>query len=125
MSDPLSNGPQSDRDSNGRFRPGHHSPGPGNPQLATLNRHRAAMLKGVKDRDIRRAMTTAIEIMDDVKVKPGDRLMAIRLLLERVLGVPGQADVLARIERLEALTTPRNGLSAPDFAPRRDGNGDG
>lgn len=107
--DPLSTPFETDRDHAGRFRPGHRIPGPGNPQLATMNRHRAAMLAGVKDRDIRRAMRFLVKVIGDSSEKTSDRLTATNLLLCRVLGVPTQTDVLERIEQLEALI--RNGAA--------------
>jgi hypothetical protein len=109
---PLSNGPQSDRDGNGRFKPGHRLPGPGNPNLMELNRHRAAMLSGVKDRDIKRAMKVMVEIMDDEKGKPTDRLAAAKALLDRVLGTPASSEILERIEALEQLVLERQAANA-------------
>lgn len=113
MSETVSNGnpigPSSGdgRGPNGRFAKG-NAGGPGNPNLATLNRHRHAMLKGVNGRDIRRAMQTMIKIMDDPEAKDSDRLQAAKLLLDRVLGTPAQADVEERISRLEQLLAERN-----------------
>jgi hypothetical protein len=111
MSDPVSNGPIDGRDGAGRFKLGNPG-GPGNPQLAILNRHRAAMLKGVRDRDIKRAMRTMIEIMDDEAAKASDRLTAAKLLLDRVLGTPAQTDVLERIEKLEGIMAQRKDENA-------------
>lgn len=97
-----SNGTSDGRDTRGRFTRG-NAGGPGNPHLSTLNRHRAAMLSGVKDKDIRRAMRVMIEVMNDEKARDADRLTAARMLLDRVLGTPAQADVEERIAALERL----------------------
>jgi hypothetical protein len=105
--DALSNGGQSgdgDRDDRGRFRPGHSLPGPGNPRISAMNRHRGAMLAAVQDADIIRAVAVMVEIMNDTKAKTGDRLAAAVALLNRVLGPAVASDILERIELLEQST---------------------
>jgi hypothetical protein len=101
--DPHSMGGQSDRDGNGRFRPGHSLPGPGNPNLRAMNKHRQELLASVKDGDIGKAIRFMVTVIEDQNARTSDRLTAARMLLDRLLGVPAATDVLERIERLEEM----------------------
>ncbi|MGD0461916.1 MAG: hypothetical protein ABSB74_05465 [Tepidisphaeraceae bacterium] len=118
MSDSLSNGGQSDRDGNGRFRPGHRLPGPGNPNLAVLNKHRAALVRAIRSADLRESLKVMVELFRDKAVSPSVRLSAAIAFQCRVLGTPAQTDVLERIEKLEAIIEAR----APENAPGWNGN---
>lgn len=106
--EPLSHPFETDRDSAGRFRPGHRLPGPGNPNLVAMNKHRAAMLAGVKDRDIQKAMRFLVKVIGDKSEKTSDRLTAANLLLNRILGTPTPSEALERLEALEARIGEKN-----------------
>lgn len=84
------------RDNTGRFLPG-NSAGRGNPHAAKVARLRAALLDAVKPSD----MLAIIKSMID-KAKAGD-IQAAKIILERTLGQPLQADILERIEQLEGV----------------------
>ena len=120
MSEPLSNG-SPNRDAGGRLLPGHRLPGPGNPNLATLNRHRAALLRSIKSADLKYSLAVMVELFRDKSVSPSVRLSAAVAFQCRVLGTPAQTDVLERIEKLEAIIESR----APNSAPRFGGYGHG
>jgi hypothetical protein len=115
MSDPVSNG---GRDGAGRFTAGNPG-GPGNPNLAALNRHRAALIRAIKTSDVKRSLETMVEIFRDAKISPSVRLAASIAFQCRVVGTPASTEVLERVERLERIIESR----APDFAPRFGGNG--
>ena len=83
------------RDSKGRFTPGNPG-GPGNPHARQIGLLRSAMIEAVSPEDMR---SIALELVD--KAKDGN-LAAARLLFDRVLGRPLEADILERIEALEA-----------------------
>jgi hypothetical protein len=82
------------RDDFGRFGPG-NAGGPGNPYTAQVGRLRAALMEAVTEDDLRAVVKALVE-----RAKAGD-VAAARLLLERVLGRPLEADILERIEALE------------------------
>ncbi len=86
------------RQTGGRFAKG-NAGGPGNPFAAEVGKLRARPYKAIKAKDIDAAVKVMREVME--KGKDSDRLAAARLLLDRAMGAPVEADVLERIERLE------------------------
>ena len=93
------NGPQTDRDPRGRFAKGNRG-GPGNPFAAEVGKRRARLMKAIKAKDIDQAVKVMREVM--TSGKNGDRLTAAKLLLDRALGPIVEADLLERLEQLEA-----------------------
>jgi len=84
-----------DRDERGRFLPGNKA-ATGNPHAKRVAELRSALLEAVTAEDLTavvRALVTA--------AKQGD-VAAARVLFERVLGRPLEADILERLEALEA-----------------------
>jgi hypothetical protein len=85
------------RDERGRFGPGNPG-GPGNPFAAAAGRWRAALVASITEEDLVagvRAMVNA--------AKRGES-WAVREMLDRTLGKPVEADLIERLERLEAGT---------------------
>lgn len=82
------------RDEQGRFADG-NAGGPGNPYAAQVGRLRSALLSAVTEDDMRDVVLALVG-----KAKKGD-VKAARVLLDRVLGKPVEADLIARIEALE------------------------
>jgi hypothetical protein len=96
---PSPNGPQSGRDSHGRFSKGNPG-GPGNPFAAEVGKRRSRLMKAIRNEDITQAVSVMRQVM--ATGKDTDRLMAARLLLDRAIGPTLPADVIERIEKLEA-----------------------
>jgi len=90
---PSANG-DNGRDGRGRFTAGNGG-GPGNPHAAQVGRLRSALLDAVTPEAMREVASALVE-----KAKGGD-IAAARVLFDRVLGKPIEADLLARIEALE------------------------
>ncbi len=88
---PFANG----RDVTGRFAPG-NAGGPGNPYARQVAALRAAMMEAVSPADLRAVVSKLLELAK------GGNVTAIREVLERTLGKPVEADLLERMERLEA-----------------------
>lgn len=84
------------RSPSGRFLPGNQG-GPGNPHAAQVSRLRAELLRAVTPEDMREVIRALVGL-----AKSGD-VRAIKELLDRVLGKPVEADLVARIEELETL----------------------
>ena len=82
------------RDNTGRFTPG-NTAGKGNPHAAKVAQLRAALLDAVTPSDIAAIIQVLI-----AKAKGGD-IHAAKIIFDRVLGQPLQADILERIEQLE------------------------
>ena len=82
------------RDESGRFTPGNPG-GPGNPHAAQVGRLRSALLDAVTLEDMRAVALALVE-----KAKAGD-IAAARVLFDRVLGKPVEADLIARLEAIE------------------------
>ena len=93
---PSPNGGNGDRDGRGRFAKGNPG-GPGNPLAQRVGQLRAAMLTAVTTEDVRAVAEKLVELAKDGNVP------AIRELFERTLGKPQEADLIERIEQLEAL----------------------
>ena len=84
------------RDKRGRFAKG-NAGGPGNPHAAQVARLRAALLNAITEDDIRALVERLLELARD------GELRAIKEVLDRTLGRPVEADLLERLEQLEAL----------------------
>ncbi len=91
MSTPSPNG----RDGQGRFTPGNPG-GPGNPHAKRIGELRAAVLGAVGPEDMTAIVGKLVEL-----ARAGD-VRAIREVLDRTLGKPVEADLIERLERLEA-----------------------
>jgi len=87
-------GSDTTRDTHGRFVRGNPG-GPGNPHAGRVSQLRAAIIEAVDADDIRAIITRITQ-----QAREGD-LAAARELLDRTIGRPSQADLLARIEALE------------------------
>ena len=90
----------SSRDGAGRFGPGNRV-GKGNPHAKRVAALRSALLEAVSEDDMRAVIATIVE-----QAKQGD-VMAARVLFERVLGKPTEADFVERLERIEAFLSER------------------
>jgi len=82
------------RDEGGRFAVGNPG-GPGNPHAVQVGRLRSALLDAVTPEDMRAVALALVE-----KAKGGD-IAAARVLFDRVLGKPVEADLIARLEAIE------------------------
>lgn len=103
---PLANGQSNggDRGPGGKFVAGNQAAlGRGNPGAADVGKHRARFFAALRDDDVERCLKTIRRVMGNKKSRDSDRLAAARELLDRVLGKAVQADLLERIERLEAM----------------------
>lgn len=91
----MTSEPTNDRDSHtGRFRPGNRA-GRGNPHARRVARLRAEFLRSVSPEDVRVVVLALV-----TQAKQGN-VAAVRELLDRTLGRPIEADIVARIEELE------------------------
>lgn len=97
---PSPNGPQTGRDSRGRFGRGNPG-GPGNPFAAEVGKRRARLITAIKNRDIDQAVKVMREVMK--AGRDSDRLAAAKLLLDRAIGPIVEADLIERLEKLETL----------------------
>jgi len=84
-----------DRTTAGRFAPG-NAGGPGNPYAARVGELRSALLDAVKPGDLAAIAQTLV-----AAAKGGD-VAAAKVVFERVLGRPLEADILDRLEALES-----------------------
>jgi hypothetical protein len=103
-SSPSPNGEQTGRDPRGRFARG-NAGGPGNPFAAEVGKRRARLMKAIKVKDIDQAVKVMREVMS--RGKDSDRLAAAKLLLDRAIGPIVEADVIERLEHLEAVFNDR------------------
>ena len=89
----------------GRTRKGQFAPGngfgKGNPHARRVAALRSALLDAVSEDDMRAVIQKVVE-----QAKQGD-VMAARVLFERVLGKPTEADFVERLERVEAFLSER------------------
>lgn len=83
-----------ERDANGRFVKG-NSGGPGNPFAARIGKLRSVLIDAVTEEDMRETIRAVVEA-----ARGGD-LAAAKLLFDRVLGPPVEADLIERIEEIE------------------------
>lgn len=96
----LTNGRKGDRDAHGRFLPG-CKPGPGNPYANRVAKLREAGWKSVKPSEIKHVFRKLLLL-----ALQGD-VSAARLLLDRLLGPCVEADLIERIDKLEAVLKDR------------------
>jgi len=84
-----------DRNEKGRFLPGNRA-AKGNPYARHVAKLRAALMRAVTPLDVQ-------EIIDSLvrAAKAGD-INAARIILERTLGKPLEADIIERLETLES-----------------------
>ena len=97
---PSPNGRNGGRDATGRFALGNEG-GPGNPQASQVAKLRSAMLAAVGDDDITSIVAKLVELAKEGSIP------AAKEVLDRCLGKSHEADLLARIERLELLREQR------------------
>lgn len=83
-----------ERDAQGRFAEGNPG-GPGNPHAKRVGELRVALLEAVTPADMQAVVKALVEA-----AKGGD-VAAARVLFERVLGKPVEADLIERLEVLE------------------------
>lgn len=83
-----------DRDASGRFVQG-NAGGPGNPHAKRVGELRTALLDTVTPEDMQAVVKALVEA-----AKGGD-VAAARVLFERTLGRPVEADLIERLEALE------------------------
>ena len=84
----------------GRFAKG-NAGGPGNPYAKRIGELRAALLKALSDAEWQAVIDRLIKAAKD------GESWAIRELLDRTLGKPIDADLIERIEQLEAQLSER------------------
>ena len=94
-----------DRGPNGRFAPG-NAGGPGNPYAARVGELRSALIDAVKPGDLKAIAKALVEA-----AKGGD-VAAAKVVFERVLGRPLEADILERLEALESRIADEQGSGA-------------
>jgi hypothetical protein len=80
----------------GRFATGNEG-GPGNPHARRVGQMRSALLAAVSDEDIRSTIAAIVQ-----QARDGD-LAAAKILFDRCIGPPVAADILERLEALEAM----------------------
>jgi hypothetical protein len=102
MATPPSPNGSNGRDNRGRFSKGNPG-GPGNPFAASVGRWRAALMASITEKDIA-AVVKAL-----VKAAKAGEPWAVRELLDRALGRPVEADLLERLEALEAAAQAKEG----------------
>jgi len=88
------------RDKGGRFVPG-NSGGPGNPHAKQVAALRSAMLSAVSEEDMQAILGRLVALARSGNVP------AAKEVLDRCLGRHLEADLLERLEQLEAVLAPR------------------
>jgi len=98
MSSPSPNGANgsSGRDAGGRFRKGNPG-GPGNPMARRVGKLRSALVRSVSPNEVKEIITGL------VKAATAGDVSAAKLLFDRLLGPPVQADYEERLGTLERL----------------------
>jgi hypothetical protein len=86
------------RDGRGRFTAGNRG-GPGNPHAKRIGQLRASLLSSVTPKDISEIVRKLVAL-----AKAGD-VRAVREVMDRTLGRPIEADLIERLEELEALAS--------------------
>lgn len=94
MASPSPNGANG-RGPRGRFTAGNKG-GPGNPYAARVGRWRQLLAESLTDQE----MAAVVDAL--VKAAKAGQPWAIREVLDRTLGKPVEADLIARLEALEA-----------------------
>ena len=97
-----SNGPDGYRDERGRFRRGNPG-GPGNPNVTRLAQWRGALEAVMTPERLRKVFSRLLQAAEDGEP------WAVREVLDRTMGKPGQADLIERVNRLEVLQKNREG----------------
>jgi hypothetical protein len=100
MTQPPSPNGRNGRGPGGRFGKGNPG-GPGNPYAAKVGRWRATLADSVSEEDMR-SVARAL-----VKAAKAGEPWAVRELLDRTLGKPVEADLIERLEALEASLSER------------------
>lgn len=95
METPSPNG-SNGRDTGGRFAKG-NAGGPGNPHARRVGQLRTAMLRAVTPADMRAVVAKLVE-----EAKAGSVPAALGVI-DRCVGKLAEADLIERLERLEAL----------------------
>ena len=93
------------RDATGRFAKGNPG-GPGNPYNKRVAQLRSALISAVTEDDVRGIIQALVE-----KAKSGD-VAAAKEVLDRTLGKPQEADLIARMEELEEILATHKGRSS-------------
>ncbi len=88
---------ESGRDTRGRFAFGNKG-GPGNPYAARVGRWREIMTDAVTDEDMRAVVAALV-----AAAKRGES-WAVKEVFDRTVGKPVEADLVVRLEQLEAAT---------------------
>jgi hypothetical protein len=98
---PISNGDngEGERGANGRFLPGNRG-GPGNPRSQLARQLRSRLEEALHKACSPDRLLAAVDAI--LKCAEAGDVAALRLLCERIAGPPVAADVLERIEALEA-----------------------
>ena len=98
------------RDNAGRFAPGNRL-AKGNPFSRRMAQLRSALISAVTEDDLRGIIQALIE-----KAKKGD-VAAAKEVLDRTLGKPQEADLIARMEELEEILATHRGRSSNGSRP--------
>ena len=93
---PLTNGSNGDRDLHGRFASGNAYGRRGSPHAAKVASWRSALTETVTVDDMAEVFRVLVE-----RAKAGES-WAVKELLDRTLGKPQEADLIERLDRLEA-----------------------
>ena len=103
---PSANGPNgpNGRDATGRFSKGNPG-GPGNPYAQRVGKLRSALLRAVSEADMKAIVARLVKL-----AREGD-VRAAKEVLDRCIGRPTEADLIARIEELEHAVSERESES--------------
>lgn len=88
------------RGASGRFAKGNPG-GPGNPHAQQVGKLRSAMLRAVTEADVKAIVARLVKLAKEGNVQ------AAREVLDRCVGKPTEADLIARIEQLERVAEAR------------------
>ena len=84
------------RDAKGRFSKGNPG-GPGNPYAQQVGKLRSALLRAVSEADMKAIVARLVKLAKEGNVR------AAREVLDRCIGRPIEADLIARIEEMERI----------------------
>ncbi len=93
-SPPSPNGANGDRDERGRFAKGNPG-GKGNPHARAVGKLRTALLEAVSEEELKTIVKKLVELARQGNVQ------AAKEVLDRCLGKPVEADLIARLDELE------------------------
>ncbi len=68
-----------------------------------MARLRQRMLEAIGDDDVTACISALRQIVGDANAKPGDRIQAIKELLDRAVGKPAPGDLSELVEEIERL----------------------